>query len=63
VFVEIHDISSVCALPLWKYGARAAKPRRIGPLNFADVGEFAGDHRASRVCGLNAGLAPSFGQI
>src|SRR5215470_6790480 len=26
--------SSVAAEPLWKYGARAASPRRTGPLNF-----------------------------
>src|SRR4029450_10275728 len=31
--VEVDTSANVAANPLWKYGARAARPRRIGPLN------------------------------
>jgi hypothetical protein len=32
--LEIEDLVEFAAKRLWKYGARAASPRRIGPLTF-----------------------------
>ena len=42
----------MAAPPLWKYGARDANPRRIGPLNLPIIDTIATDHPAAYVGNL-----------